>query len=415
MMELLEMQLAEFELLTSMYFEDEISYSADQISLAKSLLENRKGEVSSTLPLLTCTIRIAVEGRKNLCTYLQANLPPRYPEEPPQLSISCDCISPGSHKLLLTLLSQYANSLSGEVCIASCVAWLQEHISPHVELFLQPQELINIGDPSVGTECSICITDFSGEEEELVTLSQCKHKFCKECLSDYITFKSQDVAALFHHVTVIVRERTNILKIDDGDTYGIPCPARKCEHVMLFNELQPLATPEALHNFTKFSKVHQTNMEEVARERERELQAEKAKFGACPRCNSTDIRPGPANRLICCGCFLRICKSCRGGHGGSVSCARHAEIQREKEAQQLALSLARGDKNRVVRCPACFVFIQKTDGCNYLTCRCGQGLCNVCSCALSPQKHFLHFPAGPFTDVCLGPNDADPIETRKKR
>jgi hypothetical protein len=72
-------------------------------------------------------------------------------------------------------------------------------------------------------------------------------------------------------------------------TYGIPCPSLGCKHVMMLEELEPVASEGAIEQFHKFTQVHKENLERVRELRER-LEREKAeaesKKPTCPRCLS---------------------------------------------------------------------------------------------------------------------------------
>ena len=82
--------------------------------------------------------------------------------------------------------------------------------------------------------------------DDMVSVNNCHHKFCKDCLSGYINFKTSDASCLYHEVILVNYEKMNVLKIDKLKTYGVPCPGHQCKHVMLINELKPLSTEQAL-------------------------------------------------------------------------------------------------------------------------------------------------------------------------
>ena len=90
------------------------------------------------------------------------------------------------------------------------------------------------------------------ESENLIAIKDCHHKFCKECLCNYINFKTGDAAGLYHEVRLLTYEKKNVIKLDILKTYGIPCPSMKCKHVMLLKELEPLSTEAALSQYVPY-------------------------------------------------------------------------------------------------------------------------------------------------------------------
>ncbi len=48
--------------------------------------------------------------------------------------------------------------------------------------------------------CSICMDEY--EEQEMITVSDCQHKFCKDCMHNYTKFKTSDVHCLYHTVCI---------------------------------------------------------------------------------------------------------------------------------------------------------------------------------------------------------------------
>jgi hypothetical protein len=50
------------------------------------------------------------------------------------------------------------------------------------------------------------------------------------------------------------------------------------------------------------------------------------------------------------------------------------------------------------RCPACRMFIEKTEGCNHMTCLCGHQFCFICIADWNEE----HYQCGSPTDVFHG-------------
>jgi len=253
------------------------------------------------------------------------------------------------------------------------------------KVFLNHQK-INPGKSKVVLECRICLTDYSDEPTSIVSIEECEHKFCKDCLSNYITFKTGDISCLYHTVVLCTQERENIFKIEQLKTYGVPCPGHNCRHVMRINELTALGTNDALQQFDRFSKIHKDNLDQLIKQENPKADP------VCPRCASSKIKKNRTKRLQCLQCGCPFC-TCGYAHAPSAACGTFSSNPLLWNIKGLA------------RCPKCLIFTEKIDGCNFMSCRCSQNFCNLCSCPLDQDKHFTHFFNAPFENKCKGYKD----------
>ncbi|KAK7446359.1 hypothetical protein VKT23_014565 [Stygiomarasmius scandens] len=76
--------------------------------------------------------------------------------------------------------------------------------------------------------------------------------------------------------------------------------------------------------------------------------------------------------LQCPSCLVSVCMKCHGEHEGMNCAERHTQIEEE----QLDDAWARGAGAQ--KCPACYVWIQKVEGCDHMTCKCGAQFCWIC-------------------------------------
>eukprot|EP01117_Protostelium_nocturnum_P008760 TRINITY_DN3140_c0_g1_i2.p1 TRINITY_DN3140_c0_g1~~TRINITY_DN3140_c0_g1_i2.p1 ORF type:complete len:321 (-),score=128.09 TRINITY_DN3140_c0_g1_i2:761-1723(-) len=137
------------------------------------------------------------------------------------------------------------------------------------ETFLKREESNSPKSPEEKNQnqCSICLEDLE-ETSVPISVQGCNHVFCKECLANYIAFKTQDASNLFHQVTFVTREGKLRTRLEVVGSYGIPCPARHCRHVMLINELVPVVNPQTVDQFLRFSAIHQRQALEIQEGRE---------------------------------------------------------------------------------------------------------------------------------------------------
>ncbi|PRP80886.1 helicase domain-containing protein [Planoprotostelium fungivorum] len=232
------------------------------------------------------------------------------------------------------------------------------------------------------SRCFICLEDLV-DCQDLITIKGCSHVFCQECLSSYIAFKSRDVACIYHRVTLLNREAEKTIRIENVNAYGIPCAAMGCTHVMLINELVPVADMDTIQRFIDMSKIHRAN-EAVIAENRANAAPEPAQDRHCLDCRSTDLRVLRSGRLACLACRAVMCSDCLQRHPKWRACTVPASIGEEEI--------------HLVRCPSCRMPVQKNGGCDHMHCRCGAHFCWLCGREQDPGSVYRH------VNTCNGKN-----------
>jgi len=236
------------------------------------------------------------------------------------------------------------------------------------------------------TKCAICQDDFE-TDTAITTVKTCGHRFCKECLSEYIAYKAEDVSCLYHHVTFIQREKGRVMSIFDHNAYGIPCPGHLCTHVMLIDELVPATSYGTITRFMRFSQVHRANYQ--ALQEQMAVAPVDQSIKDCPRCGKPQkMRKILYGRLRCSVCSTVLCGACTQQHPRSLECG-------------MALPLTVGMSERINRCPSCRIPIIKNGGCNHMTCgMCYAEFCNLCG-VKTRSGDTSHWHQGVFENTCL--------------
>lgn len=122
----LELQLAELEMLSSMYprSEEFKLLSAHAVSEFRDYLDGKCDAVSSSLDM---NFTIPVDsGRVDL----HVHLPHTYPSTPPEITLRTDCLDRAAHTALTKETSEFVASLpSGSLAVADTVDWIRENFS----------------------------------------------------------------------------------------------------------------------------------------------------------------------------------------------------------------------------------------------------------------------------------------------
>ncbi|KAJ7118779.1 hypothetical protein C8R44DRAFT_789258 [Mycena epipterygia] len=214
--------------------------------------------------------------------------------------------------------------------------------------------------------CPICYDEISHP----VTLG-CEHTYCMSCLRHYIS-----TAADSFPLTCLGNEAT----------CGVPIPIPTIE------------------NFLPTPQFHQLLETAFLRYIEQHPQF---KYCKTPDCSQVYRSNASGTAMTCPSCFLSICSSCdEEGHEG-ISCAEKRIQSDPGEQERLNDEWAR--HNSVKRCPACSVWIEKIEGCNHMTCRCGTHICWICLRVFDHQEIYPHLTAVHGGVFEVPPNPEPPV------
>ncbi|KAK9110756.1 hypothetical protein Sjap_018816 [Stephania japonica] len=202
--------------------------------------------------------------------------------------------------------------------------------------------------------CPICLC----EVEDCYQLEACLHKFCRSCL---------------------VEQCESAIKGHDG--FPICCTFTGCRKPIFLTDLKSLLTSDKLEELFKAS-----------------LGAFVASNGGTYRfCPSPDCpavykvaEPGliAAPPFICGACSVETCTICHLEYHPYVTCERYKEF---KDDPDLSLKDWCKGKEHVKCCPLCGYTIEKIDGCNHISCKCGKHICWVClECYDSSDDCYAH-------------------------
>jgi len=90
----------------------------------------------------------------------------------------------------------------------------------------------------------------------------------------------------------------------------------------------------------------------------------------------------------CPSCFATVCTSCHEEAHSGMTCSERKLYMDPAEQERLNEEWAKD--NGIKRCPKCSVWIEKTEGCNHMECKCGAHICWKCMGVFSSGEIYDH-------------------------
>ncbi|KAL9300769.1 putative transcription factor C2H2 family [Arabidopsis thaliana] len=190
---------------------------------------------------------------------------------------------------------------------------------------------------------------------ESFRINGCSHTYCNDCVSKYIAAKLQD----------------NIL--------SIKCPVSGCS-----GQLEPDKCRQILPREV-FDRWGDSLCEAV-------IMSSKRFYCPYKDCSALlfldESEEEKMNESECPHCHRMVCVECGTKWHPEITCEEFQKLaENERERGDILLkNMAESKKWR--RCPPCKFYIEKSEGCLYMKCRCGLAFCYNCG---TPSKDHTHY------------------------
>ncbi|KAL1534249.1 RBR-type E3 ubiquitin transferase [Salvia divinorum] len=189
--------------------------------------------------------------------------------------------------------------------------------------------------------CGICLED--KESWLMFANDTCQHSFCYECTASHVVAKIQDK----------VRE--------------IACPAPSCNAVLDSIACRQMIPDEAIVQWD----------EALCMSLIPESQKLYCPFQDCSALLLNDLG-GVIENIRCLECKRWFCGQCRVPWHTDFTCKEFKKLYAKKgeKVDKIVKELAK--KKRWQKCPKCKMYVEKSEGCVHITCRCGYEFCYRC-------------------------------------
>ncbi|KAJ3501019.1 hypothetical protein NLJ89_g9531 [Agrocybe chaxingu] len=199
--------------------------------------------------------------------------------------------------------------------------------------------------------CPVCLNDTTTGEE-----LGCGHRYCADCLRDFL--KSAGETKDFNFPLVCLATVDNAM----------------CNVPVAIPLLRAFLTPQAFENlveaaFTSHLKKHPEELKYCTTPDCKQI------YRRCPS-NGAGKKKARSDTLQCPSCFSSICPACDEEAHEGMTCEERRIQSDPAEQERLNDELA--TRSGYKRCPRCRIMMEKTMGCNHMTCRCGAHICWRC-------------------------------------
>ena len=95
-----------------------------------------------------------------------------------------------------------------------------------------------------------------------------------------------------------------------------------------------------------------------------------------PGCSAVFAFDEALTEYRCPACKKNYCLRCKCEYHQNMSCKEYKKIANMGEEDKRFMFLVKGAKFK--QCPSCKFWVEKSDGCDHMTCRCKYEFCYVC-------------------------------------
>ncbi|XP_017699634.2 probable E3 ubiquitin-protein ligase RNF144A [Phoenix dactylifera] len=203
--------------------------------------------------------------------------------------------------------------------------------------------------------CSICMQDYL--DFESFSMRGCSHLYCASCVSQYVAAKVEENEVLI----------------------GCPDPSCKTGYLEL-DMCQLILPPKVIDQWA--SRLCEEILEPM-------------RF-YCPYkdCSALLIHEGGINGEVireseCPHCYRLFCAQCKAPWHSNITCEAYQQLGEDEKGREDLMLMEMAKNQHWQRCPKCKFFVERTEGCNFMRCRCGNTFCYRCAGPMNSDHYCL--------------------------
>ncbi|XAR51120.1 hypothetical protein NMG60_11005663 [Bertholletia excelsa] len=195
--------------------------------------------------------------------------------------------------------------------------------------------------------CEICVDLKSWGD--MFRIMGCDHSYCSDCMVKYVASKLQE----------------NITQIQ--------CPVAGCRGLLEPEHCRSILPPEVFDRWGK------ALCEAVI------LATDKF---YCPYrdCSALLINDDEGRSAItqseCPNCHREFCAQCKVPWHSGIECEEFQKLGKDEREREDIMLMQLAQKKKWIRCPKCRFYVEKSQGCLFMRCRCGHTFCYNCGAPL---------------------------------
>ena len=301
------------------------------------------------------------------------------------------CSLNNSYEYVVCRVCSFANSSLQDLLFTLGLTWksrVKGYLTTAKELYHHLVDRVQ-----TAAVCPIC--ELTIGSADLKPLSVCSHCFHPACLKDFVSTQVKDKHT---RLQCPVAECGKDLSMDDIRMLFSPyefecyletsmknylasqgnkirsCPTPDCSYSFIFTGEKEFQCEKCgkSYCFRCQSPAHAPETCEDYRTRLKVLPLTRSPMTVCPTCN---YRFRGTEQETCPNCKVKYCLRCHASHPLLV-CQDYWKTLDKGEHEALFQQFATGSKFKI--CAACGVWVEKTSGCNHITCHCGYQFCYIC-------------------------------------
>ncbi|KAK2976616.1 hypothetical protein RJ640_021418 [Escallonia rubra] len=190
--------------------------------------------------------------------------------------------------------------------------------------------------------CEICVE--RKESHEMFRVERCCHSFCSDCISKHITVKIQDSIEV------------------------VTCPGLDCKGVLEIDACKTMIPKDVIAQWD----------EALCRSLISASQKFYCPFKDCSAMLVDDDDVEVIREAECPECHRLFCAQCHVPWHSGIECEEFQRLNVDERGREDLMVRELAREQNWMRCPHCKFYVEKTEGCLHMTCRCGLQFCYAC-------------------------------------